>query len=117
MVGKRALLATALAAAFCGAAESRPHDCYWINGRLTLGNGTPAIRLWPSGTNRLLGVSAADNQPESDKALPAKVSAFFRENRTDRIWGSFKVCPLAQDRAGVMRPVTLVAARNLKLRP
>lgn len=36
-----------------------PHNassCYWTHGRIGFYNGTPAIRLWKVGTNRLLGI-------------------------------------------------------------
>jgi hypothetical protein len=33
--------------------------CHWVEGRLTVGNGTPAVRIWPRGTRRLLGVTTS----------------------------------------------------------
>ena len=117
MVTKLALLTIAFVAALGGAAHPRQpaHGCYWVDGRLTLGNVTPAIRIWPRGTRRLLGVTTANYQSESEETLPPNVWSFLRQSRTDRLWGSFKVCPLAPDRPGHMRPVTVAAARQLRL--
>ena len=115
MLIKQTLLTAALATMLSGAAYARSEGCYWVDGRLTLGNGTPAIRIWPRGTYRLLGVTTADYHAETYNALPAQVRTFLRENRSDRIWGQFKICPLALDRPGWMRPVTVVAARSLRL--
>lgn len=117
MLTPRALFITAIAMLVSVAAEAGPtkYRCYWVDGRLTLGNGTPALRIWPRGTNRLLGVTTSDYDSESETALPKDVWSFMRTRRTDRVWGSFKVCPLAADRTGWMRPVTVPAARGLKL--
>ena len=116
MLTKGIILSAAFIAMISNAADARQaaRSCYWVDGRLTLGNGTPAIRIWPRGTRRLLGVTTADYQSESDGALPLNVWTFLRQNRTDRVWGSFKVCPLAPDRPGQMRPVTVADARGLR---
>lgn len=116
MLIKQTLLTATLAATLGSGAGIRPESCYWVTGRLTLGNGTPAIRIWPQGTKRLLGVTTADARPESDKALPTKVWTFLHQHRVDRIWGSYKICPLTPDRPGWMRPVIIVDARSLRLR-
>jgi len=116
MPSKPDLLIAVLAALVGGTANAKPMGCHWIDGRLTLGNGTPAIRIWPRGTHRLLGVTTADSKSESRKALPAALWTFLHHNRTTRVWGSFKVCPIAADRRGWMRPVTVIAVRNLELR-
>ena len=114
-----ALTIVAFVAALGDAAQARQaaQGCHWVEGRLTLGNGTPAIRIWPRGTRRLLGVTTPDFRSESEETLPPNVWAFLRQKRTDRIWGAFKVCPLAPDRPGHMRPVTVAAARKLRLAP
>jgi hypothetical protein len=102
--------ALALAAATPDGAGSR---CFWVEGRLTVGNGTPSVRIWPRGTKRLLGVTTRLHESEGPDVIPGNVRAFLESNRTDRVWGRFRVCPLAADRPGWMRPVTLVRARRL----
>ena len=91
--------------------------CQWIEGRLTVGNGTPAYRIWPRGTRRLLGVTNARFDAEAGDVIPANAALYLRENRTDRLWGQFLVCPLAPERAGRMRPVRVAAARRLSRAP
>src|SRR5687768_10147911 len=105
-------LAQALALAAV-TANGAGHPCYWVEGRLTVGNGTPSVRIWPRGTRRLLGVTTRLHESEGPNVIPGNVRAFLASNRTDRVWGQFRVCPLAADRPGWMRPVTIVRARHL----
>lgn len=100
----------ALAGAASGAAES---GCHWVEGRLTIGNGTPSVRIWPRGTRRLLGVTSRLHGPEGDDVLPGNVRRYLDSNRVDRVWGRFRICPLAADRPGWMRPVIVVRAQGL----
>lgn len=93
----------------CAAGES----CHWVEGRLTLGNGTPAFRIWPRGTRRLLGVTTRRSGSEAADVIPANAARYLRENRTDRVWGRFLVCPLEPERAGRMRSVRVAAAGRL----
>ncbi|HEX8363737.1 MAG TPA: hypothetical protein VF603_00460 [Allosphingosinicella sp.] len=98
-------------------ARAAEHSCHWVEGRLQGGNGTPAYRIWPRGTRRLLGVTTAGFDAEAADVIPANVAHYLRANRTDRLWGRFLVCPLAPERAGRMRPVRLLAARRLSPAP
>jgi hypothetical protein len=93
-----------------------PAACFWVTGRLAFANGTPAVRLWPRGTRRLLGVLGGDGDPASSNLLPPNVERLSRPptagDRSD-LWGSFQVCPLATEKRGWMRPVCLAEARGL----
>src|ERR1700674_5365272 len=73
-------------------------SCYWTHGRLTYGNGTPAMRLWKIGTHRLLGIysgpsvdrHSVDNEnPE----LPANLAGKLHPGE-NWIVADFEVCPL-----------------------
>ena len=100
------------------AANGRIWPCSWLHGRLTFGNGTPSVRIWPRGTRRLLGVVNPAN-PGSDvgelEALPANVSRLLGDNNFATIWGDFYVCPVAPEREGWMRFVVMKHARGLFL--
>src|ERR1700726_1965744 len=56
----------------------RPAPCFWVTGRLTFGNGTPGVRLWPRETRRVLGVHGGDGDPESPGLLPKNVETLSR---------------------------------------
>ena len=79
--------------------------CFTVHGRVSAGNGTPAIRLWPVGSHRLLGVS------DEGENLPQCVSAHLAENIV--VFGDFLVCPFAPDRPGVMRSACIESASHL----
>jgi hypothetical protein len=100
----------------CKTAENRA-SCYWVHGRLSFYNGTPAYRLWKIGTNRLLGIYSGpgaerhdplDNEhPELPANLPVGYDAWA--------YGDFEVCPLAPERAGFMQPVCIESAKNIRV--
>lgn len=120
-----ALVLIAALAAGTATAEARPRGaCHTVYARLTVGNGTPAWRLWPVGTGRLLGVHTAAGEPElNPRTFPGRLGQAFRDPRTlqaaeqRRLFGDFTVCPLAARRPGVMQPVCIQSARRLVVRP
>ena len=101
-----------------GPGEAKPSTwpCYWVHGRMREGNGTPATRIWPIGTRRLLGV-ANSRRPEEDVGVPDTLPESLRRlsvnDRLPSVWGDFYVCPVAPERAGWMRFVIVKAARKL----
>ena len=116
------LITFGLAIGFASYAESKTRvwPCSWTHGRMTAGNGTPAIRIWPRGTHRLLGVVNLEH-PIADDAyaptLPDHVSKLFTRRNDFTVWGDFYVCPVAPERAGWMRFVIVKQARRLVLEP
>jgi hypothetical protein len=94
-------------------------SCYWIHGRIRVGDGTPAYRLWKVGTKRLLGIYSGpsvyptqliDNEnPE----FPANAERIWTPRLGSPLYGDFEVCPLAPERRGFMRPVCVESAQNL----
>lgn len=79
--------------------------CFTVHGRVSAGNGTPAIRLWPVGSHRLLGVS------DEGENLPQCVSAHLSDATV--VFGDFLICPFAPDRPGVMRSACIESVSNL----
>jgi hypothetical protein len=94
------------------------NSCYWTHGRLGMYNGTPAYRLWKTGTNRLLGIYSGpsvdrwglDNEaPE----FPASVQRSFDAGGWNRIYADFEICPLEKEKPGVMQAACIESAKNL----
>ena len=82
-------------------------DCWTVHGRLMLTNGSPGIRIWPVGTRRLLGV-----YPHEDmRGLPVNIRPYA--NWDTNIYADFRVCPLAPEHRGAMRPVSVISARSV----
>ena len=95
-------------------------ECYWTHGRITIGNGTPAYRLWKIGTQRILGIYSGPSTfhdplslDNEDPDFPANVEKIWSPRVYRPLYGDFEVCPLAPERPGAMRPVCVESAKNL----
>ena len=95
-------------------------DCYWTHGRITIGNGTPAYRLWKIGTKRILGIYSGPSTYHDPLSLdneypdfPPNVEKIWSPRVYRPLYGDFEVCPLAPERAGFMRPVCVESAKKL----
>jgi hypothetical protein len=84
--------------------------CYSVHGRVNLGADTIRLRLWPIGTDRLLGVTGG---PSIDDAGEPIFPRNLKLNPSDAIYGDFEVCPFTQERKGAMRFVCIESASNL----
>ncbi len=95
---------------------------YWTHGRLQAGNGTPALRLWKTGTKRLLGIYSGpsvnfrgdDNGDNEHPELPDNISKRLSLAHPI-VWADFEVCPLEPEKPGVMQPACIETAKNLFL--
>lgn len=101
------------AAGIPSSAAGKSYPCYWVTGRLQPYNGNPTYRIWPRGTNRLLGVVARDDSvmKEEDRLPPSLRKLSPRFGR--QFWGKFRFCPVSPERAGWMRLGYLTAARDV----
>lgn len=108
------LIGTCTATAVANA-KPRAWPCRWIHGRMTYGNGTPATRIWPAGTHRMLGVVSRQHPVPDDRFSPDLPSNAARmlTPTNDTIWGDFFVCPITAEQAGWMRMVTVESAKRL----
>ena len=76
--------------------------CYVVRGRMTFGAGTPALRIWPIGTRRMLGVTAGPHADDaSDPVLPDELKRLITGH--EAIFGNFEVCPFTPERKGRCR--------------
>lgn len=96
-------------------------SCYWAHGRLSLYNGTPSLRLWKVGTNRILGIYSGPGAGPFDDGLPGDDDAdvelpaiLMRHDFTKQsVYGDFEVCPLAPEIEGHMQPACIESAKKL----
>ena len=102
------LASFALLCAFPTPVNAAP-ACFTIHARLQVGNGTPAARLWPVNTHRLLGVHDGPPGRELD-TLPANVRRILDRDQNARIYGNYRVCPLTAEHRGRMRMVRISRA-------
>lgn len=94
--------------------------CFSVRGELVVANGNPTFRLRPRGSRRVLGVVGGDGDAASPSALtPALRAAMTPPSPGELrpVVGVFRVCPLAPDRPGRMRPVCIADASRISLAP
>jgi hypothetical protein len=82
-------------------------DCFFVHGRLTLGNGNPTWRIWRVGTKRMLGVLHDENP-----IMPPWLRKYISTD-DNIVYGDFNVCPMSEERPGWMRFVCIEDATNL----
>jgi hypothetical protein len=81
-------------------------ECFLIHGRISIYNGSPSVRIWQVGTNRLLGVLPSENE-----IMPDNVKKHLTLNTS--IYGDFLVCPLTEFKPGHMQMVCIESASNI----
>jgi hypothetical protein len=128
-VAPRLVCSLAIAVALATAAQATPdcrvspaarEPCFRVRGRLSVWNGVPTFRLSPHGSKRMLGVVGGDGDPASPTALtPALRTAMTPPwpGELRAVAGAFRVCPLAPDRPGRMRPVCIAEASRMAPAP
>jgi hypothetical protein len=98
-----------------GAQASGDSACFDVHGRLAIWNGAPAVRIWPVGTRRELGVVAPDGDAAGDHLLPGPVATLIQAAPDHTVvFGDYRVCPLSPDKAGRMRIVFIARASRLR---
>jgi hypothetical protein len=85
--------------------------CYVVHGRATFGNGTPALRIWPVGTKRMLGVTAGPIADDADDPIAPKNLAI--PGGAEALYGDFEVCPFTPERKGYMQMVCVESASHI----
>jgi hypothetical protein len=90
-------------------------SCRLVHGRLAVWNGNPAVRIWPVGTQRELGVVDAHGDAAGDKLLPTEVEQLIQA-APDRtvVFGDYRVCALTRQRPGRMQIVYIDGASHLR---
>src|SRR5580698_2893644 len=100
----------------CGATADAKAPCFVVHGILHGSNGVPAVRLWRSGTKRVLGIVGGDGDPAADGLIPEPLNSQMTTGTVGwlrSVEADFRVCPLATQKAGWMQPVCLVGATRV----
>jgi len=92
--------------------------CYWTRGRITLGAGTPAYRMWKVGTKRLLGIYSGPSvdrhsHDNEDPEFPTNVQQVWKNRIGHTLWADFEVCPLEPKRSGFMQASCIESAKKI----
>ena len=106
----------------CKTPEVAP-SCFQTHGRLTLGNGTPAVRLWPFHTHHLYGIysnkygfrhdgTTLDNESPEGLTLVRK---YIPNTGGWTLYGDFDVCPLEPRISGHMQAACIASATHVAI--
>ena len=90
--------------------------CFRVQGRLSVYNGTPSIRLSPRNSKRLLGIidpNDTSNAP-GPSVLPEEIKSKLDWDK--HVFGDFLVCPLTRSEPGRMQTVCIESGKNLIVR-
>ena len=88
--------------------------CFTVSGRLSVYNGAPTLRIWKTGTRRMLGVSEQRFQEVGYVNVPEDIRT--KVNFDTDLFGSFLVCPFTRSRPGEMQMVCVESGKNLQTR-
>lgn len=77
--------------------------CFKVHGRLSAWNGTPTMRIWRIGTDRILGVH--------DGIMPESLTSKMDWNV--EAYGDYEVCPFRHRRFGEMQMVCIESAKHV----
>lgn len=80
--------------------------CFRVHGRLRAYNGNPTYRIWPAGTNRLIGVTGAT--PGTDPIMPKDLACGFDCD----VFADFEMCPFTASKPGVMQFACIESAAH-----
>jgi len=88
--------------------------CFKVKGRMSFSNGNPSVRIWPVGTDRMLGISEGRFYLEDYANVPENLVQQL--NWENAMFADFTVCPFTDDEPGVMRYVCVESAENILIR-
>ena len=88
--------------------------CFKVRGRMSFSNGTPSVRIWPVGTNRMLGVSEGRFHLDGYENVPDQLVRQISWETA--MYADFTLCPFTEDMPGETRFVCVETAENISIR-
>jgi hypothetical protein len=90
-------------------------QCFRFHGRAFFSNGTPSLRIWHVGTNRILGITSRPLADDAENPI-APANLLNSLGGFDHfVFGDFEVCPFTPKRQGWMQMVCVERAENLAM--
>jgi hypothetical protein len=89
-------------------------SCFEVNGRLSVYNGAPSLRIWRVGTRRMLGISEQRFALEGFRKVPEEVEQAIKPEV--ELFGIYTVCPFTRQKQGEMQLVCVDKVKNLSVR-
>ena len=91
-------------------------QCFRLHGRAFFSNGTPSLRIWHVGSNRILGVTDRFHADAENPIAPANLLNALG-GFDHFVFGDFEVCPFTPERQGHMQMICVQRAENLVIKP
>jgi hypothetical protein len=92
-------------------------QCFRLHGRAFFSNGTPSLRIWHVGTNRILGVTSRPLADDAENPIAPANLVNALGGFDHFVFGDFEVCPFTPKRQGWMQMVCVERAENLAIEP
>ena len=86
-------------------------DCFTVHGRMREGNGSPPIRIWRIGTDRLLGVGVPGEDDPDVAWVPDEI--YKKLDDDHQVFADFVVCPLTRQTEDAMQLVCVESATRV----
>src|SRR6185436_14818693 len=93
----------------CREHPQRVGNCFSVRGRLSVYNGSPALRLWRVGTRRMLGISEQRFAVSGYRNVPDDIESQI--NQDVAIFGDFLVCPFTPSRPREMQLICIESGK------
>jgi hypothetical protein len=91
-------------------------ECFRLHGRAFYSNGTPDLRIWQIGTNRILGVTRSSQADDAVDPIAPQNLLNALKGFDHFVFGDFEVCPFTPKRQGQMQIVCVERAENLVIK-
>ena len=88
--------------------------CFKVHGRLSVYNGAPALRLFNSGTRRVLGISEQRFALPGYRNVPQEITSNIDQDKS--LIGDYVVCPFTRQQRGEMQMICIQSVSNLEVR-
>ena len=85
--------------------------CFRVHGRLSVYNGAPALRIWKTGTKRVLGISEQRFAEPGYRNVPEDVAQ--KINQDVDLVGDYLVCPFTHSQPKEMQLVCIERGDNI----
>jgi hypothetical protein len=97
-----------LSMAVCQGHVEAPAQCRWIAGKMSIFNGTPAVRIHQRGSKKVYAVGPSEHELMPDE-LKSKLTL------DNEIEADFRVCPIYKFQKNGLREVCVDDMKNLRV--
>ena len=94
--------------AVCQGHVEVPAQCHWIAGKMSIFNGTPAVRIFQKRSKRVYAVG-----PSEHELMPEELKS--KLTLDNAIEANFRICPIYKAQKNGLREVCVDDVKNLRV--